>query len=202
LVYSTIRSIPIITLETYVSGRNTASQRINCTREIQGKSLKWHVKDVYCCAWSPDGQTLASASYDQTVRIWNTQTGQEIILLEGHTESTSKISFSHDSRLLASSSTDGEIRLWNTKTWETVSKLRMGFHALAFNPHTSLLTTGGQLVDEFTGSKEICIWSLDFASLLGTTPVIPSAHYTNAKVVFDGRSETDLLLESTTGVGR
>jgi WD40 repeat protein len=152
------------------------------------RTLKGHVKDVYCCAWSPDGRTLASSSADQTIRLWNAQSGQEIIILEGHTDYTAKVSFSHDNRLLASSSTDSEIRLWNTKTWKTIANLRGGYDVLAFHPHISLLATGGQVVDKSGHSEEICIWRLDFATLLSTSPVITSAHYTNAKVVLVGDS--------------
>ncbi len=152
------------------------------------QTLTGHTEAALRVTWSPDGRTLASTSFDNTVRLWNAQTGQQEIILEGHTSTTLRTSFSLNYGILSSSSADGAIRLWNIKTWETVSELKSGCRALAFHPHTPLLTTGGQVIDKSGNSKEICIWSLDFATLLGTAPLIPSARYTNAKVVLVGDS--------------
>ena len=37
-------------------------------------------------AFSPDGKRLASASADETVKVWDAATGQETLTLKGHTE--------------------------------------------------------------------------------------------------------------------
>jgi len=44
-------------------------------------------------AFSPDGQRLASASYDQTVKVWDARTGQECLTLKGHTGSVTGVAF-------------------------------------------------------------------------------------------------------------
>jgi WD40 repeat protein len=50
------------------------------------RQLTGHTNDVKSVAISPDGQTLASGSYDNTVRLWDVATGRELRQLTGHTE--------------------------------------------------------------------------------------------------------------------
>ena len=65
-------------------------------------------------AFSPDGQRLASASWDQTVRIWDSATGKELLALKGHAGSVLGVAFSPDGQRLASASGDGSIHVWET----------------------------------------------------------------------------------------
>ena len=67
---------------------------------------------VSSVAFSPDGSTLASGSYDDTIRLWNAVTGEHKMTLEGHRNSVISVAFSPDGSTLASGSGDGTIRLW------------------------------------------------------------------------------------------
>ena len=53
-------------------------------------------------AFSPDGKRLASAGQDETVKVWDAGTGQEILTLKGHTEHVTSVAFSPDGKRLAS----------------------------------------------------------------------------------------------------
>ncbi|MDQ1017991.1 WD40 repeat protein [Streptomyces afghaniensis] len=79
--------------------------------------LVGHSGAVYLTTFSPDGHTLATASYDRTVRLWNvTDPKRPKPLgkpLTGHTSWVSSAVFSPDGRTLASASDDGTIRLWD-----------------------------------------------------------------------------------------
>jgi WD40 repeat protein len=72
-----------------------------------------HSDAVRCVAFSPAGDRAASASRDDTLRIWNVATGETIDSLTGHSGSVADCSFLPSSELLASDSADGSVRLWS-----------------------------------------------------------------------------------------
>jgi WD40 repeat protein len=92
---------------------------------------------------SPDGQLLASASSDRTVRLWNPATGEQVQKLEGHSGLVSAAAFSSDGQLLASASGDRTVRLWNPATGEQVQKLEQGniVRQLRFSSDSQCLET-------------------------------------------------------------
>ncbi|MEV5726709.1 AAA family ATPase [Streptomyces pharetrae] len=79
--------------------------------------LLGHTGAVYLTSFSPDGRTLATASYDRTVRLWDvsdpTRPEPLGVPLAGHTSWVSSAVFSPDGRTLASAGDDGVIRLWD-----------------------------------------------------------------------------------------
>ena len=72
---------------------------------------------VTSVAFSPDGNTIASASVDKTVKLWNLQ-GQEIKTLTGHGDFGQSVAFSPDGNTIASASRDKTVKLWNLQGQE------------------------------------------------------------------------------------
>ena len=77
--------------------------------------LDGHKESVVCVSFSPDGKLLASASGDQTVKLWDTQTWQELTTLHGHEHEVHSVAFSPDGKWLISSGKDQTIRAWSVQ---------------------------------------------------------------------------------------
>lgn len=79
--------------------------------------LTGHTDTVCCVAFHPDGRTLASGSFDNTIRLWDVETGINKHILRAHTEGVGCVAFSPDGKTIASaSSEDNTIRLWDVET--------------------------------------------------------------------------------------
>lgn len=107
--------------------REAEAQRallISLITNLELKSLfAGHKDDVRAVAFSPDGRTIASGSFDNTVILWNLQGQMLHPPLEGHEEGVMRVAFSPDGKLLASASTDGTVRLWEVESGRPVARL-------------------------------------------------------------------------------
>ncbi|KMZ76365.1 hypothetical protein ZOSMA_103G00710 [Zostera marina] len=78
--------------------------------------LTGHQQLVNHVYFSPDGQWIASASFDKSVKLWNGNTGKFITSFRGHVGHVYQISWSADSRLLLSGSKDSTLKIWDIRT--------------------------------------------------------------------------------------
>ena len=81
---------------------------------------KGRINDI---KYSPDNSLLAIST---TIGIWlhDTNSGEVLALLTGHTKATSVLAFSPNGDLLASGSNDATIRLWDTTTYQPFKRLK------------------------------------------------------------------------------
>jgi WD40 repeat protein len=84
---------------------------------------KGAVKDV---AVNQDGTRIATASDDQTARIFDARTGAALLLLNEHTDKVNSVAFSTNGLNVVTSSDDGTARVWNAVTGERIATLRAG----------------------------------------------------------------------------
>jgi WD40 repeat protein len=111
---------------------------------IQRTTLGLH-DDIRSIAFSPDGKKIATASLDKTVKIWNSQSGQELAHLAGHVGGILCVSFSPDGKMIATASADRTAKLWDASTFRELATLEGHkdiVSSVTFSPDSRLLATG------------------------------------------------------------
>lgn len=118
------------------------------------QQMDGHSAEVYCVAFSYDGKMLASASADNTIRLWDVAKGKEIGIFKGHNGAVNSVIFSLDSQTLASASTDKTVRLWDVKKARALQIFKghsAAVYCVAFLPDGKVLASG-------SADKTIRLW--------------------------------------------
>jgi WD40 repeat protein len=116
-----------------------------------------HMGFVAALAFSPDGKTLATASEDKFVRLWEVAGGKELRRFTGHKGAVLAVAFSHDGKNLVTGSADNSVRLWNTASGAEVRRLqkhKYGVAAVVFHPDRQALVSVGDDGNDFQAVRQ------------------------------------------------
>ncbi|MBD1214582.1 MAG: hypothetical protein H9534_17995 [Dolichospermum circinale Clear-D4] len=154
---------------------STSQPQVNSNQLIGNllQTLKGHSFVVSSVAYSPDGQTLASGSWDRTIKLWDVNTGNLLQTLEGHSSFVYSVAYSPDGQTLASRSDDKTIKLWNVKTGNLLQTFT-GHSKVAYSPDGQTLASGSD-------DNTIKLWNMETGKLLqtlkGHSDVVSSVAY-------------------------
>jgi len=125
-----------------------------------------HTQSIQSIAFSPDGGTIASGSWDDSIRLWNVDTGEDLRTLTGHGFWVNSVDFSPDGSTLVSGSGDSTIRLWDVDT---------GKHLRTLDGHTNMVYgvefgPDGRTLASGSWDGTVLLWDLGTSIGVGVEP--------------------------------
>ncbi|KAG9103653.1 hypothetical protein FRC07_009949, partial [Ceratobasidium sp. 392] len=135
-----------------VNQRSTAMK----ARRVVPLTISEAQSPVLCVAYSPNGLHLVSGSYDETVRIWDARTGEQLRQpLQGHTGRVLSVAYSPDGAYIVSGSSDNTVCIWDARTGEQVRHPLQGHtnsvRSVAYSPDGAYIVSG-------SSDNTVCIW--------------------------------------------
>ncbi|MEO1995800.1 MAG: serine/threonine-protein kinase [Planctomycetaceae bacterium] len=173
-------------------------------------TLKGHTNDVLSVSFSPDGKRIVSGSKDDTVIVWNAETGQEMLTLNGHAGPVASVSFSPRGQRIVSGSWDRTLKLWDAENGQEL--LTLNGHSdevrsVRFSPDGKWIVSGSGNKSSRGSPANIKLWDAgageETLSLKGHTRRVESVSFSpdGKRIVSTSYDNTLKLWDAETGEG-
>ncbi len=103
-----------------------------------------HSDNVKSVAFSPDSRRIVTGGDDATAKVWDAQSGKELLTLKGHSDTVDSVAFSPDGRRIATCSLDAT-KVWDAQSGKELLTLSVGAQvdSVAFSPDSRRIATCG-----------------------------------------------------------
>ncbi len=167
------------------------------------RTMTGHEAYVTAVAFSPDGKSIASASFDSTIRIWEMETGRTRRILR-HPEKAYSVAYSPDGGRRLAAGGPEKITLWNAETGRMELEINAHqshdrhFNSLAFSPD-------GRCIGSGSDGQSVKIWDAVTGELTrtlqGHTAHVNSVAFApdGTRLVSGGEDARLILWETATG---
>lgn len=130
--------------------------------------LQGHKERISDLDFSPDGETLVSASLDGCLRLWNMKnvgSPETALSLQGHTQSIKGVTVSPTGGLAASVDESGEVLLWDTEKGRILLRIQTLKPSGSLNPRLALVFSLNELSLATLSDSSMQIWSCNSGQL-------------------------------------
>ena len=99
---------------------------------------------MYWVDFSPDGAFVVTAGTDGTARVWNVETGDSMVVLNGHSGTVAQAGFSPDGDSVVTAGSDKTARVWDAASGVQTAVLRGEVESADFSPDGRSVATAGE----------------------------------------------------------
>lgn len=200
---------------------DAGSPEVRSLNFLQESIFTGHRGPIYAVAYAPNGQGVATASYDKRVLVWdpaevptfnldhlliNRAPDLKFIEFQGHSAPVQSVTYSRDGKLLVTGGRDNAVKIWSIDTAKTLTTLR--------NHHSEVrdvdMTPDGRQVVSGGKDRQIIIWNiedyeefrvLNGRELVGHDDAVLGAKFSHdgRQILTAGRDRTARLWDATTG---
>lgn len=129
-------------------------------------TYRGHSDQVWSVKWSPEGTQIASGSFDTTVQVWDSLTGNNVLSYHGHNDRVSTLAWSLDGTQIASGGFDSTVQVWDATSAAklyTYTGHAQAVRAIAWSPKPT-----GKYIASASADNTVQVWDAQSRVVLTT----------------------------------